>query len=148
MPKTWEKEIAFLISYWVFVQESIEARNSIRGYRIGLKLGATIGINSLFGVFDKNNGLGYNYSTNICLVSIYDEVRLMKRYNFIILIERDEDGLYIGSVPALQGCHTQAKTVEELMPRMREAIELCLEGEQGEFQQNEFVGVQQIEITL
>lgn len=68
----------------------------------------------------------------------------MKKYNFIILIERDEDGIYIASVPALKGCYTQAKTVEELLPRIKEAIELCLEVEQASV--NEFIGVQQIEV--
>lgn len=72
----------------------------------------------------------------------------MKKYNFTILIEKDEDGMYIGLVPALRGCHTQAKTVEELFPRIKEAIELCLEVEQDELLQNEFVGVQQIEIVI
>ena len=46
---------------------------------------------------------------------------------FKILIERDEDGYFIGSVPALPGCHTQAKTLPELMVRVKEAIKLCLE---------------------
>jgi predicted RNase H-like HicB family nuclease len=72
----------------------------------------------------------------------------MKKYNFTILIEKDEDGVYVGSVPALKGCHTQAKTVEELLPRIKEAIELCLETEDDGFFQNEFVGVQQIEVVV
>lgn len=72
----------------------------------------------------------------------------MKKYNFTILIEKDEDGIYVGFVPALKGCHTQAKTVEELLPRIKEAIELCLEAENDEFFQNEFVGVQQIEVVV
>jgi len=44
---------------------------------------------------------------------------------FTVLIERDEDGYYVGTVPALRGCHTQAKTLDTLMKRMREAVELC-----------------------
>ena len=72
----------------------------------------------------------------------------MKKYNFTILIEKDEDGMYVGSVPALKGCHTQAKTVEELLPRIKEAIELCLETEDDGFFPNEFVGVQQIEVVV
>jgi len=72
----------------------------------------------------------------------------VKKLNFTILIEKDEDGIYIASVPALKGCHTQAKTVEELIPRIKEAIELCLEVEQEELLQNEFVGVQQVEIVI
>jgi predicted RNase H-like HicB family nuclease len=46
---------------------------------------------------------------------------------FRAIIERDEDGYYVGSVPALPGCHTQAKTMEELRTRLRAAVGLCLE---------------------
>ncbi|MBI5404510.1 MAG: type II toxin-antitoxin system HicB family antitoxin [Ignavibacteriae bacterium] len=50
----------------------------------------------------------------------------MKReYN--IIIEKDSEGYYIGYVPELKGCHTQAKTIDELMNRMQEVIELCEE---------------------
>ena len=48
---------------------------------------------------------------------------------FLTLIEQDEDGVYVATVPALKGCHTQAQNLEELLPRVREAIELCLEVE-------------------
>ncbi|MGE4284148.1 MAG: type II toxin-antitoxin system HicB family antitoxin [Clostridia bacterium] len=72
----------------------------------------------------------------------------MKKYNFTILIEKDEDGIYIASVPALKGCYTQAKTVEELIPRIKEAIELCLEVEKDELLQNQFIGVQQVEVVI
>ncbi|MCK4385784.1 MAG: type II toxin-antitoxin system HicB family antitoxin [candidate division Zixibacteria bacterium] len=51
----------------------------------------------------------------------------MKNYRFTVLIERDEDGFYVATVPALKSCYTQAKTMQELMPRVREVIELCLE---------------------
>lgn len=76
------------------------------------------------------------------------EVIILKKLNFTILIEKDEDGIYIASVPALKGCHTQAKSVEELIPRIKEAIELCLEVEQEELYQNEFIGVQQVEVVI
>jgi len=46
---------------------------------------------------------------------------------FKILIERDEDGFFVGSVPALPGCHTQAKTLPELFTRIKNAIKLCLQ---------------------
>jgi predicted RNase H-like HicB family nuclease len=48
---------------------------------------------------------------------------------FNVVIERDEDGYYVGSVPSLPGCHTQAKSLDELVERVREAIALCLEVE-------------------
>ena len=46
---------------------------------------------------------------------------------FGVVIERDSEGCYVASVPALRGCHTQARSLDELMERMREAVELCLE---------------------
>ncbi|MDO8470491.1 MAG: type II toxin-antitoxin system HicB family antitoxin [bacterium] len=46
---------------------------------------------------------------------------------FKVLIERDEDGFLVASVPALPGCHTQAKTLPDLIKRVRDAIRLCLE---------------------
>jgi len=48
---------------------------------------------------------------------------------FDVVVERDEGGYYVASVPALRGCHTQAKSLDELMSRVQEAIELCLEVE-------------------
>lgn len=46
---------------------------------------------------------------------------------FTVVIERDEDGMLVATVPGLQGCHTQARSLDELLERVREAIELCLE---------------------
>ena len=66
---------------------------------------------------------------------------------FSVIIERDSKGYYVASVPQLQGCHTQAKSLDKLMERIREAIELCLEVEQG-LPSNEFIGVQRIAIEV
>jgi predicted RNase H-like HicB family nuclease len=65
---------------------------------------------------------------------------------FTVLIERDESGYYVATVPALQGCHTQAKSLDTLMKRAREVIELCLEDEKGESQKLDLVGIQQITV--
>ena len=46
---------------------------------------------------------------------------------FTVVIEQDEDGIYVASVPELPGCHTQAQTLDELNQRIKEAIELYLE---------------------
>ena len=46
---------------------------------------------------------------------------------FAVLIEQDEEGWLVGSVPSLHGCHTQARTMAELLERMEEVIRLCLE---------------------
>jgi predicted RNase H-like HicB family nuclease len=57
----------------------------------------------------------------------------------------DEDGYYVASVPALRGCHTQAKSLDALMKRIHEAIELCLEVEEPSL--NEFIGVQRVAVN-
>ena len=67
------------------------------------------------------------------------------KHEFSVVIERDRDGWFIASVPDLRGCHTQAKSLDVLMSRIREAIELCLEVERPEAK--EFIGVQRIAIT-
>ena len=61
---------------------------------------------------------------------------------FNVVIEKDEDGYFVASVPALRGCHTQAKSLDVLMKRVKEAIELCLEVENPV--SNQFVGVQRV----
>lgn len=63
---------------------------------------------------------------------------------FNVLVERDEDGYYVASVPSLPGCHTQAKSLDDLIERAKEAIELYLEVEK-EIVPGEFVGVQVVE---
>lgn len=63
---------------------------------------------------------------------------------FNVIIERDSEGFYVGSVSDLKGCHSQAKSLDELMERMQEAIELCLEVEGKDLEQNDFIGVQRI----
>ena len=68
----------------------------------------------------------------------------MKR-EFNVVIEKDEDGYFVATVPALKGCHTQAKSLDVLMKRVREAIELCLEVETPS--NSEFVGVQRVAVS-
>ena len=63
---------------------------------------------------------------------------------FNVVIEKDADGYFVASVPALRGCHTQAKSLDVLMKRIREAIALCLEVEDAS--SNEFVGVQRVAV--
>jgi len=65
---------------------------------------------------------------------------------FTVVIERDEDGYYVATVPGLCGCHTQAKTLDTLMKRTREVIELCLENNGREAAPLELVGIQQISL--
>jgi len=66
---------------------------------------------------------------------------------FDVVVERDREGYYVASVPSLPGCHTQARSLDELMERVKEAIELCLEvrGDTGE--QLDFIGVQRVRLA-
>ena len=66
---------------------------------------------------------------------------------FNVIIERDGSGYYVASVPELHGCHTQAKSLDKLMQRVREAIDLCMEIQSGTDGGGEFVGVQRISVS-
>jgi predicted RNase H-like HicB family nuclease len=66
---------------------------------------------------------------------------------FGVVVEKDEDGYYVASVPELPGCHTQAKTLDKVMKRIKEAIQACLEAEGTKGQgRTELVGVQFVEV--
>ena len=65
---------------------------------------------------------------------------------FNVIVERYEDGYYVASVPELPGCHTQARSLDKLMERIREAIALCLEVERDALPKTQFVGVQRVAV--
>jgi len=67
---------------------------------------------------------------------------------FSVVVERDGEGLYVASVPALPGCHTQAKSLDKLMERIREAIGLYLEVEGERLESLEFIGVQRVSVNV
>jgi predicted RNase H-like HicB family nuclease len=69
-----------------------------------------------------------------------------KARTFSLVIEKDRDGYFVASVPELRGCHTQAKSLDILLERAREAIELCLEVEKELPEPSEFIGVQRITV--
>ncbi len=64
---------------------------------------------------------------------------------FYVVIERDEDGYYVGEVPQLKACYSQGETIDELMSNIKEVIELCLE-EETNVTLPEFVGIQKVVI--
>ncbi len=66
---------------------------------------------------------------------------------FDVVVDKDDEGFYIASVPVLPGCHTQARSLDELTVRICEAIELCLEVEGFPDQALEFVGIQRVVIA-
>lgn len=66
---------------------------------------------------------------------------------FDVVIERDSEGNYVASVPQIPACHTQAQSLDEVMLRVREAIQLCLEIDGVPGQDLEFVGIQRVTIA-
>jgi predicted RNase H-like HicB family nuclease len=76
---------------------------------------------------------------------------MKKNYNFPVLIEKDENGMFIATVPSIQGCHTQAKTLPTLYKRIEEVISLCLDVEKEVLKEkisnNTFIGVQNFEFA-
>jgi len=80
--------------------------------------------------------------TKVFKISTQNSREMKTKFN--VLVERDEDGYYVAAVPSLPGCHTQAKSLDELIDRAKEAIELYLEVEK-DIVAGEFVGVQVVE---
>lgn len=69
-----------------------------------------------------------------------------KKREFSVIVQRDEEGYYVATVPELRGCHTQARSLDKLQERIKEAIEICLESEDGDRPATEFVGVQRVSV--
>jgi len=68
---------------------------------------------------------------------------------FIVVIEQDEDGIYVAYVPELEGCRTQAETLDELNRRIKEAIELYLEVESEKTGEKlDFIGIQKVKVCI
>jgi predicted RNase H-like HicB family nuclease len=67
---------------------------------------------------------------------------------FFVVIEKDEDGFFVGEVPQLKACYSQGKTIDELLENMKEAIALALEEQGGEVEPTEFVGVQKLLLNV
>ncbi len=70
--------------------------------------------------------------------------RRTRHRTLTVLIEQDEDGYYVATVPSLKSCYTQAKTLDELYPRIKEVIDLCLEEEVPV--PMKFIAVQQLDV--
>jgi predicted RNase H-like HicB family nuclease len=76
-----------------------------------------------------------------------------KTYHLQVIVELDEDGKFVASCPALQGCYTQGDTFEEALTNVRDVIEMCLaelreEHRQVDLRFPEVVGIKTIEVTV
>ena len=74
--------------------------------------------------------------------------KAIKKMQFTVYIEQDEDGMYVGSVPAIRSCHAQGKTQEEMLNNLEDVIKLCLRNEnKKEIEKHKFVGIQNVELS-
>ncbi len=71
-----------------------------------------------------------------------------KIIHLVVYIEQDEDGIYIGSIPSITGCHAQGETQEEMLENLSEVIKLCLRNiDKKEIEKNRFIGIQNLDFT-
>lgn len=75
------------------------------------------------------------------------EETMKKKQEFNVIIEKDSAGYYVATVPSLKACHTQAKSLDILMKRVKEVIDLCLEEQRKPETSSEFIGVQRISLS-
>lgn len=68
--------------------------------------------------------------------------------SYDVIIEKDSDGFYVATVPEIPGCHTQAKSLDELVKRTKEVIELCIDVANDKISTSQFVGIQRIAVTI
>jgi len=73
----------------------------------------------------------------------------LKVYNFPVIIEQSDDGWYVALVPDIPGCYTQGKTIDQTIERIKEAIEVCIEGDKEDFAMPmKFIGLQQVQVSV
>lgn len=72
----------------------------------------------------------------------------MKKINFTVYIEKDEDGVFIGSIPTVPSCYAQGKTQAEMLKNLQEVLNLCLRNHSKKsLESTKFVGIQNLEIA-
>jgi predicted RNase H-like HicB family nuclease len=88
-----------------------------------------------------------HFFCTLLLLNLSYKRKIMKKFHFPVVVEIDEDGVYIVSCPMFKGCHAAGKTIDEALDDLREVIELCIEEESTE-NTNQFIGVREMEITI
>lgn len=65
---------------------------------------------------------------------------------FNVIIEKDEEGWFVASVPEIPGCYTQGKTIQQVLERVKEAMAVCLEADGEDIKPMKFIGIQRVEM--
>lgn len=81
------------------------------------------------------------------MLNLFKEEFKMKTYHFPVVVEIDEDGVYIVSCPMFKGCHAFGNTIDEALDSLREVVEMCIE-EQSLENVNQFIGLREMEVTI
>ena len=74
---------------------------------------------------------------------------MKKNQLFTVYIEQDEDGIFIGSIPAVLGCHADGETQEKMLKNLQEVLKLCLRNSKNnlkDLRKNKFIGIQNLEM--
>ena len=71
---------------------------------------------------------------------------MKKKREFTVIIEQDDEGYFVAEVPELRSCYTQATTMDQLMTRLQEVIELCIQEQRPRRSSLKFVGLQRISV--
>lgn len=102
--------------------------------------------------------LGYGLGRKFLIIlylKIVVEMKFLKWYYFnmkntklVAYIEKDEDGIYIGSIPTIPSCYAQGKTLEKMLKNLNEVALLCLRNtEKDEYKKSSFVGIQELNLS-
>lgn len=76
-----------------------------------------------------------------------DTLKKLKTIHLPVLVETDEDGMYIVSCPVFKGCHSYGKTIDEAIENIKEVIEMCMEEERPSTL-NSFIGFRELEVSV
>ena len=72
----------------------------------------------------------------------------MKNKNFTVYIERDEDGMFIGSIPTVPSCYAEGRDQKEMLKNLQQVLKLCLRNVNvKEVEKTKFVGIQNLEVS-
>ena len=121
-------------------------RTAARALRLGVAGSRRLVVRSGVGVGGGRSLLSFGGVAPRVILCHTIPMRRTSNREFSVIVERDAEGYYVASVPELPGCHTQARSLDKLIARVREAIELCLEVERDVSATTEFVGVQRITV--
>ena len=76
----------------------------------------------------------------------------MQRYEYQVIVEQDEDGVFVAEVLNVRACYAQGKTFEEAIANIRDVLQMCLQEMRARGDEipppNEFVGLTRVEVTV